>query len=277
MRNLNQHHFSKWKYGIIYLLLIPLFALFYTMLPNEFYQSTIKQEGIIHYHENQFKMFFKEVLERRIKRDFYLLTNCNIKDNDSNHNSIIQRIHSVSPILQTTETQRISGIWANINLLTQCNDRRWHQTLFQINADIIFGERRKLHFIEFSPLFIMKQKQNNNIFNEINTTENKCNILRASFRTLSFEDNRCFIMLSKSESNEIVKLTEQYHNALTGKISNHNRFMRMLYLSTVTITTLGYGDIVPVTDTSRLLISLESILGIILIGLFLNSIVTNKQ
>ncbi|WP_366941208.1 potassium channel family protein [uncultured Kiloniella sp.] len=43
------------------------------------------------------------------------------------------------------------------------------------------------------------------------------------------------------------------------------------------MTTLGYGDIVPVTDTSRLLISLESILGIILIGLFLNSIVTNKQ
>jgi hypothetical protein len=46
----------------------------------------------------------------------------------------------------------------------------------------------------------------------------------------------------------------------------------MLYLSSVTITTLGYGDIVPVTCSARMLIASEAILGVILAGLFLNSL-----
>lgn len=49
-------------------------------------------------------------------------------------------------------------------------------------------------------------------------------------------------------------------------------FGRMLYFSVVTITTLGYGDVVPITDFNRFLVGLESILGLVLIGLFLNSL-----
>jgi len=50
-------------------------------------------------------------------------------------------------------------------------------------------------------------------------------------------------------------------------------FWRMLYLSAITITTVGYGDIVPLTTTARLLIACEAVLGIVVIGLFLNSLV----
>lgn len=46
-------------------------------------------------------------------------------------------------------------------------------------------------------------------------------------------------------------------------------FMRMLYLSGVTITTLGYGDIAPLTPWSRLFILIEAVIGIIIIGLFI--------
>lgn len=49
-------------------------------------------------------------------------------------------------------------------------------------------------------------------------------------------------------------------------------FIESIYFSVVTITTLGYGDILPVTDTGRILTGLEALLGIVLIGLFLNSI-----
>ncbi len=49
-------------------------------------------------------------------------------------------------------------------------------------------------------------------------------------------------------------------------------FPRMLYFSAVTITTLGYGDIVPISDRSRILVGVESVLGLILVGLFLNSL-----
>lgn len=45
-----------------------------------------------------------------------------------------------------------------------------------------------------------------------------------------------------------------------------------MYFSTVTITTLGYGDISPVSDIGRALAATESVFGIILIGLFLNAL-----
>ena len=46
----------------------------------------------------------------------------------------------------------------------------------------------------------------------------------------------------------------------------------MLYLSVVTITTLGYGDIVPITPLARFFTGIEALGGIVLIGLFLNSL-----
>lgn len=48
--------------------------------------------------------------------------------------------------------------------------------------------------------------------------------------------------------------------------------VQSIYFSVVTITTLGYGDITPQTDLARSLAALESVFGIILIGLFLNAV-----
>ena len=48
--------------------------------------------------------------------------------------------------------------------------------------------------------------------------------------------------------------------------------LRMLYLSAITITTLGFGDITPVSESARMSIALEAVLGIVVIGLFLNSL-----
>ena len=53
-----------------------------------------------------------------------------------------------------------------------------------------------------------------------------------------------------------------------------SRFLRMLYFSAVTISTLGYGDIVPISTRARAVVTLEVIWGPILLGLFLNSLIT---
>jgi hypothetical protein len=50
------------------------------------------------------------------------------------------------------------------------------------------------------------------------------------------------------------------------------RFCRMLYFSTVTITTLGFGEIVPLAPATRFFVGLQAIGGVIVIGLFLNSL-----
>lgn len=46
-------------------------------------------------------------------------------------------------------------------------------------------------------------------------------------------------------------------------------FWRMLYLSAITITSVGYGDIVPISNTARMLCGLEAVLGWLIAGFFL--------
>jgi hypothetical protein len=49
-------------------------------------------------------------------------------------------------------------------------------------------------------------------------------------------------------------------------------FWRMLYLSASTVTTTGFGDIVPLTTLARIVVTTESVVGVVLIGMFLNAI-----
>lgn len=51
-----------------------------------------------------------------------------------------------------------------------------------------------------------------------------------------------------------------------------NSFFISLYFSLITISTLGYGDIVPGNDATRVLASGLAFLGVIITGLFLNSL-----
>ena len=49
-------------------------------------------------------------------------------------------------------------------------------------------------------------------------------------------------------------------------------FFDSLYFSVVTITTLGYGDISPARNLGKFLIGIEAISGILILGLYLNSL-----
>lgn len=72
---------------------------------------------------------------------------------------------------------------------------------------------------------------------------------------------------------EFSKKWDTFDKIIKGKANEmENHYARMLYLSAVTITTLGYGDITPITFHARLAITVQSILGVILIGLFLYSL-----
>jgi hypothetical protein len=70
--------------------------------------------------------------------------------------------------------------------------------------------------------------------------------------------------------------SQEIFNVYFGIHGHPDRFSgnlgRMLYFSSVVITTLGLGDIVPITDEARTFVAIEAMIGIILIGLFLNSI-----
>ena len=57
---------------------------------------------------------------------------------------------------------------------------------------------------------------------------------------------------------------------------NQRSFARELYFSFVTISTLGHGDIVPITDTARFLVVAEALFGPVILSLFLNSLARSR-
>lgn len=71
--------------------------------------------------------------------------------------------------------------------------------------------------------------------------------------------------------------TAQIVYRLTGAANGNPKeasglLIRMCYLSAVIITTLGFGDITPVSSTARALVGVEAVLGVVLVGLFLNAV-----
>jgi hypothetical protein len=81
---------------------------------------------------------------------------------------------------------------------------------------------------------------------------------------------QCGILLI---SQSLERKIRGYSDALRGfPWISKGGYGRMFYLSAITITTVGFGDIVPISPNTRTAISIEAIWGVILIGLFLNSL-----
>lgn len=91
---------------------------------------------------------------------------------------------------------------------------------------------------------------------------------------------RVFKELYPDRDAPLLRKIEQYSLGMRGLDDSEkarDRFVRMFYLSAVTITTLGYGDITPTNTFARLLVSIQSIFGVVLIGLFISSFPTTTD
>jgi Ion channel/Short C-terminal domain len=79
-------------------------------------------------------------------------------------------------------------------------------------------------------------------------------------------------LLAESGQNQLYSIQDLVYAAqgLVGGLPD--QFSRMFYFNAVSATTLGFGDIVPVTTESRLLVTSEALLGVVIVGLFLNSL-----
>lgn len=77
---------------------------------------------------------------------------------------------------------------------------------------------------------------------------------------------------------ELLELYLGWRSAHLGQPSRKNGlFVRSLYLSVVTTTTLGYGDIVPLTSMARLMVAIQTILGVIITAVFLNALFNRRS
>lgn len=104
-------------------------------------------------------------------------------------------------------------------------------------------------------------------------------------KPLEFDSNS--ILMGNNERIDITKLfpyticlSEQENLRLKGfwrsargfPTDTSDSFLRMLYFSAITATTVGYGDIYPISNTARMVVTFETVAGVVLIGLFLNAL-----
>lgn len=170
-------------------------------------------------------------------------------------------------------------------------------TSFNISVEILDTNKYDYNSTEAFMLYDMQYKcylTGTRFFLEDNTVLQTCTVEQLS---------KVYDAIKNEKTNELIDISQAFGSndwAFPVKITDNldknirsiiyannglgtyvdNNVCRMLYLSIVTITTLGFGDIVPITDLARILIGLESFCGVVISGFFVNAVfhkATNKQ
>ena len=68
---------------------------------------------------------------------------------------------------------------------------------------------------------------------------------------------------------DLLRLRRASHGQTIAVTGSYPRF---IYFSAITQTTVGFGDIVPITDHARRWVTSQAILGVVVVGLFLNAL-----
>lgn len=100
------------------------------------------------------------------------------------------------------------------------------------------------------------------------TVKNLFDPAKVAYKATTFFNPQNNLTISEGSLQSIVEILNLHSN---NPISKTKKVGRAYYISIVTITTLGYGDIVPITGWGRTIIAFQSILGIFIIGFFLNA------
>jgi hypothetical protein len=246
-------------FAVLYLLTIPLFAVLYLQRPHEFYHSTIQFEP----HLEQDKASVTEILQGAVGRAYR---------------------HGRDSEWQSDEGWRFDPDQLFVHL--QSVEGR------VVEFDVI-GVLLGHHVVRFLEMRFEVKFENSADETQLRSPEGELYCVSflpdepvehyglAAWQFLQWPDdlfpgvhnhasaNVGHIWLTTSERES----TLAYLDAVAGVPGPSGaNFERMLYLSIVTITTLGYGDVVPLTAQARLLVGCESVAGIVLVGLYLNAL-----
>ncbi len=236
-----------WVYGTIYILCIPTFALVYSNMPNSFAHSNIAREA----YARQIESEFLEALETTLRWHF--------KKNYENANPVI-----LGKTFGLDEFRLGSPNF---------NGRIADVPLYITIGNVIEGYLpAPIYHLRLESDYVTDGLYAAEIVNTGIAAERYITPaeLGGYFLPPPFDH-----VVLDPRSKEIFRELGDFSIGIDP--GDDHTFLRMLYFSTVTITTLGFGDIVPVDDVARCIVALESILGLILIGFFLNSITSGQR
>jgi len=247
-----------WAYA--YLSLIPTYAIIYFFLPNNFYDNSYNIEKLSHGFKRESNLQY--VLIRDIvdvmANNFENVYHCNylITNKGDTLFNPIGSYAAESPVW-------IEGSKLFIPVFVPIrNDKQKTQaTILTVKMDLTN------HQTGMNDLYTETRGL------EIDSTHTRISDFDFDIRRLFPIDNAGDKITGWMSVPMSFKLQNEINAFAFGiNSSSIDDFWNMFYLSAVTITTLGFGDIVPITTLARLVVASEAIIGIIIIGLFLNAL-----
>lgn len=246
-------------YALAYLTLIPTFALAYWMLPQHFFHSTIQYESTLDADAEVILQELRNTIIDQFRRahegDVAIQNDWSINIGSISMGSL------KSEEDRTRFTMRLE-FWG-------VGEREGIQAVMPVNVYI----ENRVSYASYSPggeLVVFKSPEVMNA-SRMNVSPSIIFPLKPDGSTIPVTEKADSVWLAVSGS--LQERIAAFTSTVKGlPKSASGAFARMFYFSAVTITTLGYGDIVPITNPARILVALESIFGIVLIGLFLNSL-----
>jgi len=294
-------------FGLLYLFIIPVFSFYYTFfIPSEFHHSNILLEKGFQQKlsdkrvniENELSDYFTKIWNfilkteatgkvrsfkvtelRHINGAFYFRLNSdkgsNVRD-VINPRSDIDRDNTVSFNCQAKQYDVVDSD----AVVASYNDQSYRDPFFEPKKT---GYQLNCHYFHVADEFFMfdsraeggeiHDQSDLGFLSDIREIRSEPDAAFVSVRevNLSVELNYLNSIVNKPK---MISLLDKYTKLASGSQlePSWSVFTRMTYFSAVTITTLGFGDIAPISDKARWAVALESILGIICIGLFLNAL-----
>ena len=247
-------------YAIAYLLCIPIFGVLFTIFSDAFYHSTVQHEDAL--DKDALKIL--KSIENRMKEDFRSVYG-QTEAYEENWGVTIDDLHVHS--LQVNEgnvvfkmdaelfgVNELKGAISGVTVPVTLESGPRLGTAHPDNDEFMFYKKLTIEYPRALPVNLKLIFPQN---------------IPGNGLPRSMQDNVVYLPVDAPLENSMIN----FQNSLNGFPSKSSGVLgRMMYLSSVTITTLGYGDIVPISGVSRFLVGLESVVGIVLIGLFLNSL-----
>jgi hypothetical protein len=235
-------------YASLYLLAIPVYAALYYYYSDDFFHSTIQHEQYL--EKDELKIL--STLKNSMVKNYIEVNNTDSLRNNSFYNLTDFEFYNL----------KFKDGYYSFDLMANVNGRQEELPPSPLNLQftLFWGRYIEDGKGKMYNLTLSDNKIGNGLLKKLFPVNKKY-----SGGTQSEEVG--FIIISDSLKQDLFN----HRNAMAGFPSKGlDNFWRMLYLSSATMTTVGYGDIVPVSSTTRLLISSQAILGLLLIGMFLN-------
>jgi len=259
-------------FGLTYLVLIPSYAIIYFLMPNQFYKNTFNVEKIsVGYETTKYIQYeITDEIVNILADNFHSFYKSGYMIAD--HGDTIKSPISSGSMQDNVVTTDGSNLF--VPIFISC------ASVGSYNYAKVMDLKIELGILDY------ENSLNQDIFRVCSLQETFPN----DTNQFGYDINRVFPLQQWSNASNKYGELGSMHISIPRKLyrkinsfvygvngySFQDDYWSLFYLSTVTITTLGFGDIVPITRSGRLLVSSEAIFGVILIGLFLNALTRNR-